>query len=97
MSSNKEDQALHKYKPHLCHHECEQRIAGDVEGHAQAHVCTALVQLARELAVGHIELVKQQEQQQNQRQQQKSGHARTHIAVVLTETCCLHKWRSLAE
>ena len=34
----------------------EQRIAGDVERHAEEDVGAALVELARQLAVGHIEL-----------------------------------------
>ena len=37
-------------------HVCQQCVAGDVEGHAQEHVSTALVQLARQLAIVHIEL-----------------------------------------
>ena len=37
-------------------HDCEQGIAGDVEGHSEAHVCRALVQLARKLSIGAIEL-----------------------------------------
>ena len=40
----------------LRHHVREQRIAGDVEGHTQKNISTALVQLATELAglAGHI-------------------------------------------
>lgn len=34
----------------------QQRIRGDVEGHAQPQVARALVQLARQLALRHIEL-----------------------------------------
>ena len=34
----------------------EQRVGGDVEGHAEAHVARALVHLAAKLAVGHVEL-----------------------------------------
>jgi len=41
---------------HLCHHVCEQCVAGNVEGHAQAHVCTALVQLTGELPIANVEL-----------------------------------------
>ena len=40
----------------LCDHVDEQRVAGDVEGHAQEHVTASLVQLAGQLAVGHVEL-----------------------------------------
>ena len=41
---------------HLRYHEREQGIGGDVEGNAQEHVGAALVQLAGEPAIGHIEL-----------------------------------------
>ena len=41
-------------------HVGEQRVAGDVERHSQAHVARPLVELARELAVSHVELEKQQ-------------------------------------
>lgn len=41
---------------HLCNHVGEQCVAGNVEGHAQANVCTALIQLARQLPVAHVEL-----------------------------------------
>jgi hypothetical protein len=34
----------------------EESIAGDVEGNAKTHVARALIQLARELAVGNVEL-----------------------------------------
>ena len=34
----------------------EQRVAGDVEGHAEEHVAAALVELTRELAILHVEL-----------------------------------------
>lgn len=37
-------------------HVRQQRVAGDIERYAQAHVCAALVQLARQLSVGHVEL-----------------------------------------
>lgn len=37
-------------------HVGEQGIAGDVEGHAQAHVSRPLVQLAGQLPIHHIEL-----------------------------------------
>lgn len=40
----------------LCNHVSQQRVASDVEGHAQEHVSTALVQLARQLAVRDVEL-----------------------------------------
>ena len=41
---------------HLGHHQGQQRIGGDVEGHAQEDVGAALVELAGQPAVGHIEL-----------------------------------------
>ena len=41
-------------------HVGEQRVAGDVERDSQAHVARPLVELARELAVSHVELEKQQ-------------------------------------
>ena len=41
---------------HLRHHHGEQGVAGDVERHAEEDVGAALVQLARELAVRHVEL-----------------------------------------
>lgn len=37
-------------------HAGEERVRGDVEGHPQTHVTGALVQLACQLAVGHVEL-----------------------------------------
>ena len=37
-------------------HVGEQRVAGDVERDSQAHVARPLVELARELAVSHVEL-----------------------------------------
>lgn len=42
--------------PHLRHHAGQQRVAGDVEGHAQAQVTRPLVHLARQLAVRHVKL-----------------------------------------
>ena len=41
---------------HLRHHHGEQGVAGDVERHAEEDVGAALVELAGELAVRHIEL-----------------------------------------
>ena len=41
---------------HLRHHQGEKGIGGDVERHAEEHVGTALVQLARQLAVADVEL-----------------------------------------
>ncbi len=40
----------------LRHHVGQQRVAGDVERHAEEDVAAALVQLAAELAVDHVEL-----------------------------------------
>lgn len=40
----------------LSHHVDQQRVAGDVEGNSQEHVSTALVELARQPALGDIEL-----------------------------------------
>lgn len=47
--------------PHLescdvCNHVGQKCIAGDVEGHPETHITRALVQLARQLAVTHVEL-----------------------------------------
>ena len=41
---------------HLCHHHGEQGVGGDVEGYAEEQVGRPLVELAAELAVGHVEL-----------------------------------------
>src|SRR5574337_604766 len=46
----------HAQAADLRHHVGEQRIAGDVERHAEKNVAGALVQLAAELAVRHVEL-----------------------------------------
>ena len=43
----------------LCHHLEQQGIGGDVEGHAQESVCTALVHLQAEAPVGHVKLEEQ--------------------------------------
>lgn len=40
----------------MCDHVGEERVAGDIEGHPEAHVARALVQLTRQLAVAHVEL-----------------------------------------
>lgn len=40
----------------VCNHVGQKCIAGDIEGHPEAHVTRALVQLTRQLAVGHVEL-----------------------------------------
>ena len=40
----------------LRHHHGQQRIGGDVEGHAEEDVGGALIELAGQLTVGHIEL-----------------------------------------
>ena len=40
----------------LRHHQGQQRVAGDVEGHAEEDVRRTLVQLAAEPALGHVEL-----------------------------------------
>merc|ERR1719495_1477234 len=40
----------------MSQHDCEQGIAGDVEGNSKAHVRRALVQLAGKLSIGAIEL-----------------------------------------
>ena len=41
---------------HLCHHHGEEGVAGDVEGNAEKGVGAALIELAAEAAVGHVEL-----------------------------------------
>jgi hypothetical protein len=50
------DEIAHFQPADLGHHMGQQRIAGDVERHAQEDVAAALVQLAAELAIGNIEL-----------------------------------------
>ena len=40
----------------LRNHDCEERIGGDIEGHAEEEVCAALVELATEFAILDIEL-----------------------------------------
>ena len=42
----------------LRQHQRQQRIAGDVERHAEENIGAALIQLAAEFAVGHIKLKK---------------------------------------
>jgi hypothetical protein len=39
-------------------HQCEQRIRGNIEWHAEKNVGTALVHLTGQFSVGHIELEK---------------------------------------
>src|SRR5690606_36080723 len=41
---------------YLCHHQGQQRVAGNIEGYAEEDVRRALIELTAELAVGHIEL-----------------------------------------
>lgn len=41
---------------HLRHHQREQRVRGDVEGHAEKDIGRALIELAGEPPVGNIEL-----------------------------------------
>ena len=50
------DEVTHLEIALLRHHVREQRIAGDVKWHAQEDVATALIELAGELAVCHVEL-----------------------------------------
>lgn len=50
--------AAHLQASDVRDHVGEQGVAGDVEGHPQAHVCWPLIQLARELTVHHVELAK---------------------------------------
>ena len=45
-------QAARDQPAHVRQHVRQQRVAGDVEGHAQAHVAGALVELAVEVAAG---------------------------------------------
>src|SRR5262245_30014679 len=40
---------------YLRHHDGEQRVGSDVEGYAEEHIGGALIELAGELAPGHIE------------------------------------------
>jgi hypothetical protein len=41
---------------HLCHHLEQKGIGGDIEGHSEEGVGTALVELEGEFAIGYIEL-----------------------------------------
>ena len=50
------DEIAHRQIALLGHHVGQQRIAGNVEGHPQKNIGTALVKLAGQLSVGHIEL-----------------------------------------
>ena len=43
----------------LGEHVGQQRVAGDVEGHAQEHVGAALIELAGELPISHVQLEQQ--------------------------------------
>ena len=40
----------------LGHHHGQQRVGSDIERHAKEHIAGTLVQLAGELAIGHVEL-----------------------------------------
>ncbi len=40
----------------LRYHHGEERVRSNIKGHTQEHICAALVQLAGELAIGHIKL-----------------------------------------
>ena len=40
----------------LRHHQGQQRVAGDVERHAQKNIGAALIKLTRQFSIGHIEL-----------------------------------------
>lgn len=40
----------------MCDHVGEQGVAGNIEGHTQAHVSRPLVQLAGQLPIHHVEL-----------------------------------------
>lgn len=40
----------------VCNHVGQKCIASDIEGHPEAHVTRALVQLTRQLAIAHVEL-----------------------------------------
>ena len=82
----------------LRHHQGQQRVARDVEGHAQEGVRTALVQLAAQLAIGHVEL--------EQRVAGRQGHAvhiggvpggDDHAAAVRTFPDHLHHVRDLVD
>src|SRR5262249_34867024 len=50
------DQLARNELRHLRHHHGEQRIRGDVEGHTEEDIRRALIELAEELALRHIEL-----------------------------------------
>ena len=48
--------AAHLQVRDVCDHVGEQGVAGNVEGHTQAHVSRPLVQLAGQLPIHHVEL-----------------------------------------
>ncbi|MNS85947.1 hypothetical protein D3C72_1198280 [compost metagenome] len=50
------DEVAHFQPGLLRHHVGQQRIAGDIERHAQEDIGAALVELARQPAIGHVEL-----------------------------------------
>lgn len=76
--------------PHLescdmCNHVGQKCIAGDVEGHPEAHITRALVQLARQLAVTHVELAQSVAGWQSHAWQvcgRDSTRFQTHISTV---------------
>lgn len=41
---------------YVSYHHGEQSVAGNVEGNSQPHICRPLIQLTRQLPIGHIEL-----------------------------------------
>ena len=46
----------------LGHHDCEQGVGSDIEGHAQEQICATLVKLAAQLAVLDKELKQRSEE-----------------------------------
>lgn len=56
LAATAPSRAAHLQAGDVRNHVGEQGVAGDVEGHAQAHVSRPLVQLAGQLAVPHVEL-----------------------------------------
>ena len=50
------DEIAHREPGHLRHHVGEQRVGGDVERHAEEDIAAALVELAAQPAVSHVEL-----------------------------------------
>ena len=73
-------------------HVGEEGVAGDVEGHAEAHVPGPLVQLAGQLAVAHVELAQGVAGGQGHVGQVWGGHTRGGGGVTHTLETLLTGW-----